>query len=79
MAMHDPLAVAVAVEPSLVTTEHVHVDVETGSGLAAGRTIADFWNIPEPWGEPNADVALEVDAERFDELLWTRLLGRYPP
>ena len=79
MAMHDPLAVAVALEPSLVTTEHLHVDVETGSGLAAGRTIADFWHIPEPWGEPNADVALEVDAARFDELLWTRLLGRYPP
>jgi purine nucleosidase len=79
MAMHDPLAMAVALEPSLVTTEHLHVDVETGSGLAAGRTIADFWHIPEPWGEPNADVALELDAERFDELLWTRLLGRYPP
>ena len=79
MAMHDPLATAVAVDPSLVTTQNLHVDVETGSGLAAGRTIADFWHIPEPWGEPNADVALEIDADRFDELLWTRLVGRYPP
>jgi purine nucleosidase len=79
MAMHDPLAVAVAVDPSLVRTQRLHVDVETGSGLGVGRTIADFWKIPEPRGEPNADVALEVDAERFDELLWTRLLGRYPP
>lgn len=79
MAMHDPLAVAVAIEPSLVRTEALHVEVETGSGLAAGRTIADFWKIPEPRGEPNADVALDVEAERFDELLWTRLLGRYPP
>jgi purine nucleosidase len=79
MAMHDPLAVAVAVDPSLVRIQRLHVDVETGSGLGVGRTIADFWRIPEPRGEPNADVALEVDAERFDELLWTRLLGRYPP
>jgi purine nucleosidase len=79
MAMHDPLAVAVAADHSLVTTEHLHVDVETGAGLAAGRTIADFWHIPEPWGEPNADVALDVDGGRFDEFLWTRLLDRYPP
>jgi inosine-uridine nucleoside N-ribohydrolase len=78
MAMHDPLAVAVAFDPTLVRTERLHVDVETGSGLAAGRTIADFWKIPEPRGEPNADVALELDAERFDESLWTRLLGRFP-
>ena len=79
MAMHDPLAVAVAIDPSLVRTEPLHVEVETGAGLAAGRTIADFWKIPEPRGEPNADVALDVEAEKFDELLWTRLLGRYPP
>jgi purine nucleosidase len=78
MAMHDPLATAVAVDPSLVTTQNLHVDVETGSGLAAGRTIADFWHIPEPWGEPNADVALEVDADRFLEMVSTRLFGRHP-
>jgi purine nucleosidase len=78
-AMHDPLAVAVAVDPSLVRTQALHVEVETGSGLTAGRTVADIWGVQQPPGEPNAEVAMEVDAPRFDELLWHRLLDRYPP
>lgn len=77
-ALHDPLAVAVAIDPSLVTTQELWVSVETGGELTAGATVADFWHIPEPWGEPNATVALDVDAERFLELLCTRLFGRYP-
>jgi purine nucleosidase len=79
VAMHDPLAMAVAIDPSLVETRRLHVAVETGGVLSAGRTVADFWNIPEPWGEPNADVALSIDPARFDDLLWRRLVGRHPP
>jgi inosine-uridine nucleoside N-ribohydrolase len=77
-ALHDPLAVGVTIDPSLVTTQELWVSVETGGELTAGATVADFWHIPEPWGEPNATVALDVDAERFIELLCTRLFGRYP-
>jgi purine nucleosidase len=78
-AMHDPLAVAVAADPSLVRTESLHVEVDIGSGISAGRTVADVWGVLQPPGEPNAHVALEVDAQRFDEMLWRRLLDRYPP
>jgi purine nucleosidase len=77
-ALHDPLAVGAAVDPSLVTTEDLWVSVETRGELTAGATVADFWHIPEPWGEPNASVALDVDVDRFLELLCTRLFGRYP-
>jgi inosine-uridine nucleoside N-ribohydrolase len=79
MALHDPLAVAVAVDPSLVDGRDLWVTVDTGEGLTAGKTFADFWHIPEPWGEPNAFVALEVDADRFLRLFCERLFGRYPP
>jgi purine nucleosidase len=79
MALHDPLAMAVAVDPSLVETRGLFVTVDRGEGITAGKTVADFWHIPEPWGEPNADVALEVDAERFLALFSERLFGRYPP
>ncbi|MFN2590416.1 MAG: nucleoside hydrolase, partial [Actinomycetota bacterium] len=79
VAMHDPLALAAAIDPSLLETRRVHVAVETGGAITSGRTVADFWGIPEPWGEPNADVALGIDPARFDELLWRRLIGRYPP
>jgi purine nucleosidase len=78
-ALHDPLAVAVALDPSLVSGQDLWVTVDTGDGLTAGKTFADFWHIPEPWGEPNARVALDVDADRFLRLFCERLFGRYPP
>lgn len=77
-ALHDPLAVGATLDPTLVTTQDLWVSVETRGELTAGATVADFWHIPEPWGEPNAAVALDADGERFLELLCTRLFGRYP-
>jgi purine nucleosidase len=77
-ALHDPLAVGVAIDPSLVRTERRHVLVDLSPGPTAGQTLVDFWGIPEPWGEPNADVALDVEGDRFLELLSARLFGRHP-
>jgi purine nucleosidase len=79
MALHDPLAMAVAIDPSLVRIQNLFVTVDRGEGITTGRTVADFWHIPEPWGEPNADVALELDTDRFLGLFSERLFGRYPP
>ena len=61
--IHDPLAVAAALDPSLVRTEAVAVDVELGGSLTAGQTVAD-WR--RSWGrQPNVDVAVEADSDRF--------------
>ena len=60
LVMHDPLAVAVALDPSLVATRALPVDVETRGELTRGQTIADFRGPPGQIG-----VALEVRAERF--------------
>ena len=38
LIMHDPLAVAVALDPTLVETRRAAVDVETGGRLATGAT-----------------------------------------
>lgn len=64
--VHDALALAVAIDPSLVHTEHVHVRVHTG-GRERGRTEL----VPDE--EPNAHVALDVDAARFLEVLCSRI------
>lgn len=62
-AIHDPLAVAVAIDSSLVETEHKFIAIERSSEYCDGMTICDFDN---KWGkEPNAHVALRVDRERF--------------
>jgi purine nucleosidase len=61
--VHDPLAVAAALDPSLVRTEAVTVDVELGGTLTTGETVTDWRRV---WGRPaNVDVAVQADAETF--------------
>ena len=61
--IHDPLAVAAALDPSLITTQPVAVDVELGGTLTTGETVTDWRGV---WGrEPNVDVAVDADAEEF--------------
>jgi inosine-uridine nucleoside N-ribohydrolase len=69
--IHDAMAVAHVMDPSLLETEHRHVAIETESELCRGRTVVDLY---ERAGEaPNAHVATDVDAERFLDLLESRL------
>ena len=61
----DPLAMAVALDPSLVTFERVGIRVECDDRLARGRTSADRLTAPAGRGAPaTCRVALDVDAER---------------
>lgn len=63
--IHDPLAVAATLDPSLVRTEALTVDVELGGTLTTGETVTDWRRV---WGrEPNLDVAVEADAGLFLE------------
>ena len=61
--IHDPLAVAAALDSSLVGTRAVTVDVELGGTLTTGETVTDWRGV---WGRPpNVDVAVEADAPEF--------------
>ncbi len=61
--MHDPLAVAAAIDLSLIATQRVAVDVETAGVLTSGMTVADWRGV---WKRAaNADVAIAVEATRF--------------
>jgi purine nucleosidase len=63
--MHDPLAVAAAIDPTLIETAAVAVDVETTGTLANGMTLADWRGV---WKRrPNTQVAVAVRAERMIE------------
>ncbi|CAN7509186.1 nucleoside hydrolase [Paenibacillus sp. LjRoot153] len=62
-ALHDPLAVGVALNRELVTTRHYYVDVETRSELCDGQTVCDFQNrLAKP---ANVHVCMEVSADAF--------------
>lgn len=72
--LHDPLAVGIAVDPSLVTRRLFHVEVETSDGPARGMTIADRREIGQAWKQaPNLQVCMEVDVGRFMALLLERV------
>lgn len=60
--LHDPLAVGVAVDPSLVTTLAHNMKVDTEEPTR-GRTIGDDERLNDP--NKNTRVAVAVDVERF--------------
>jgi purine nucleosidase len=63
--IHDPFAVAAALDRSLVFTQPVFVDVETGPGLAHAMTVADWRGITRH--APNLDIAVAANADTFVE------------
>ena len=89
-AMYDPLAVATAIDPSLVTLKDMHVDVETRGEFTRGETVAnrmgsdennvlhgDHYEIEGAIDlKPNARVCLASDADRFLKLFVGRIKGK---
>jgi len=71
--IHDPFAVAAAIDRSLVRAQPTFVDVETGPGLAHAMTVADFRGHSRR--PPNADIAMQADADRFIERFIERVGG----
>ncbi len=61
--IHDPLALAAALDPSLVTTEAVHVEVDAAGGPADGQTIADWRHLTGR--RPNVELATAADVPEF--------------
>jgi purine nucleosidase len=75
--LYDSLAMAVAMDPSLVTLEESFVEMEIGDGPAQGMSVSyhlPFQRVIFQHPETNARVALDVDAERFHELFRSRVL-----
>jgi inosine-uridine nucleoside N-ribohydrolase len=70
--LHDPLAVGVALDPSIVRQEPMAVGVETRGALTTGMAVADLRRRPR--GAPTANVCVDVEAERFLRLFTERVL-----
>jgi purine nucleosidase len=68
----DALAVAVALEPDIVLkAETHHVQVELAGQHTRGQTTVDWFDLTGH--EPNANLVLEVDANRLWELMQAAL------
>ena len=64
----DELAVACAIDPTLITKkENHHVSVETGGIQSRGLTYVDWWDRN---GKPvNAEIILDLDQQRFVQMM----------
>jgi purine nucleosidase len=72
IVLHDPLAVGVALDASLVRREPMALAVETRGALTAGMAVADLRRRCRT--APTADVCVEVETERFLNLFAERVL-----
>lgn len=73
--MYDELAVASVVDPTLVRTRTLVVDVETAHGITYGESVGGT----EPWpgaeGAPTIAVQYDVDVPRFMQMFVERVGG----
>jgi inosine-uridine nucleoside N-ribohydrolase len=69
--IHDAMAVAEVIDPTLMTKVHCNVEIETASRFCDGRTVVDRWNSTS--GPRNSHVGVDVDAHRFLEMLVERI------
>src|SRR5215211_8349340 len=69
--LHDPVAVAAVLEPGLLKTRPMRVDIECESDLTRGETVCDFYGVTHRVS--NAEVGVDLDREVFFELLYGAL------
>jgi inosine-uridine nucleoside N-ribohydrolase len=88
--MYDPLAMGVTLDPTLVKTEAMRVDVETRGQFTRGETVANRSGMVERnvlHGDryiiegadkvtPNAKVCVDVQAQHFLDQLVSRIRGK---
>lgn len=69
--LHDPCVVAYLIQPDLFSGRHINVEVEIGSDLTLGMTVADWWGVTDR--PANATFMGDIDADGFFALLTNRL------
>ena len=69
--LHDPCTIAYLIQPEMFTGRHVNVEIETGSELTLGMTVADWWGVTNR--PKNAMFMGGIDADGYFALLTERL------
>lgn len=69
--LHDPCVIAYIIQPELFSGRHINVEIETGSELTLGMTVADWWRVSGR--APNATFMGDLDADGFFALLTERI------
>ena len=88
-SLHDPLAIAWLIDPTLISSVTCHVGIELNGQYTRGMTVCDLRHITQP-GKPikggggvvpsepaNAEVGMQLDVPRFFDLL-VNTIAQYP-
>ena len=71
--VHDPCAVANVIDPEIVTTTLMHVDIEIKGEFTAGRTVCDKYH---RLGQPaNIQVGQDLNVERYWNMVIDTLMS----
>lgn len=69
--INDPLALALVMQPQLVDTQDLYVNVDIQGGVSMGKTFADFFQMEKK--PPNMKVALDVRPREFIDFFLERI------
>ncbi len=76
--MHDPLCLAAAFRPDLLTWQEAYVDVELTGQLTLGETVGFFARPDRPLPHaPNVLASIDVDSENFIQLYVERIRSAF--
>lgn len=65
--LHDPLTIAYLIDPSVVKTRLMNVQIDIKSEQSYGRTNCDIFGMSD--GPKNSSVCLEVDIEKYWDIV----------
>ena len=71
--VHDPCAVAAVIDPTLIKSKSVRVEIEIAGEWTRGRTACDMYGSLST--SPNATVGYGLEVERFWEMVIETLLS----
>jgi purine nucleosidase len=78
LQMHDPLCLAAAFRPDLLTWEQAYVDVELAGTLTLGETVGYFPRPGSPFPyTPNVLASVDVDSASFIQLYVDRIASTF--
>ena len=74
-SLHDPMAVASIIDPSLGKTQKLRIDVETSGDITRGQTVVEHRASRfQPGRGPNVDVCISMDGPRLLDLFNKRIV-----
>ena len=69
--VHDPTTIAYIIDPECIEVKPMFCEIELWSERSYGRTLCDYFGILKK--EPNVDVAVKLDFDRFWNLIYENL------